>query len=133
MASDFAPLTTADLAELYAKPKRNKYGNRKVTFQGQTFDSKLEKDRYVFLLDAQARGLVTNLERQVEYRLEVNGQLIAKIIPDFRYHRTGHGTVVEDAKSDATVTPLFRVKAKLFRALYMKEIRIVKAATEPLA
>jgi hypothetical protein len=107
------------------KPKRPKYGNKKVLFMGEKFDSIVERDRYIFLLDAQKQGLITNLERQVPYRLEVNGKLICKLVADHRFHVTGHGTITEDVKSPASITRGFRIKAKLFEALYHKPIHIV--------
>lgn len=108
-------------------PARSKYGNRKVMYKGMRFDSILEYRRYIVLEDAQTKGLITNLERQVRYSLDVNGSHICDIILDFRYHRTNYGTITEDAKG--IVTPDWRIKAKLFSALYHKDVRIVTKAT----
>lgn len=49
--------------------RRNKYGNRKVEFDGMTFDSKIERDRYLFLLQKQNEGEIRNLKRQTEFPL----------------------------------------------------------------
>ena len=48
---------------------RNKYGNRKVTIDGQTFDSKKEYNRYRELLLLVKAGKIHDLFRQVKYEL----------------------------------------------------------------
>lgn len=51
------------------KPKRAKYGNKKVTIGGETFDSKKEGDRWVDLLRKQEAGEISHLERQPKFYL----------------------------------------------------------------
>lgn len=51
------------------KKKKGVSNARKTMFQGILFDSKLERDRYVFLLDAQKKGLISNLELQKPFEL----------------------------------------------------------------
>lgn len=51
------------------KQQRPKYGNRKVEYSGITFDSARERDRYIYLLSAQERGYITDLQRQPKYQL----------------------------------------------------------------
>ena len=46
-----------------------KYFNKKVTFQGITFDSTKERDRYLILKDKQRRGEISNLELQKYFEL----------------------------------------------------------------
>lgn len=70
-------LVTRPLALKDFKPKQNKFGNRKVEYKGMKFDSVLERDRWIVLEAAQARGEIGNLMRQVRYPLEVEGHLIA--------------------------------------------------------
>ncbi len=48
---------------------RNKYGNRKVTIDGQTFDSKKEYNRYRELQLLVKAGKIHDLFRQVKYEL----------------------------------------------------------------
>lgn len=48
---------------------RNKFGNKKCSFQGIDFDSKKERDYYILLLSMQQRGEITNLRLQVPYEL----------------------------------------------------------------
>lgn len=47
----------------------NKYGNKKVETPDGTFDSKGEYARWLFLKDAQQKGLITDLRRQVRFSL----------------------------------------------------------------
>ena len=49
---------------------KSKYNNRKVTFQGLTFDSKKEFEYYLILKDKEKRGLVFNIKRQVPLEIQ---------------------------------------------------------------
>lgn len=103
-----------------------KYGNCKVTTRDGTFDSKLELRRWFALGLMQYNGEITNLRRQVKYILvekSVYGREIA-YVADFVYDKNGE-TVVEDTKSEATKTPLYRLKKRLMAERYgivIKEI-----------
>ena len=48
---------------------RPKYGNSKVEYDGITFDSKRERDRYIVLKDAVAKGIITDLQCQPKWEL----------------------------------------------------------------
>lgn len=105
------------------KSKRSKYGNTKVEFQGLKFDSKGELQRYLFLLDCQERGLISDLQRQVRIPLIADDQLVCHYIADFEYRRGGE-VITEDYKG--VLTDSFRIKAKLFKAFYLRDIKIIK-------
>ena len=47
----------------------SKYGSSKVEFQGIVFDSKYERDRYIYLLDQQKQGKISGLRRQTSFLL----------------------------------------------------------------
>lgn len=47
----------------------SKYGSSKVEFQGIVFDSKYERDRYLYLLDQQKQGKISGLRRQTPFLL----------------------------------------------------------------
>jgi hypothetical protein len=47
----------------------SKYGSSKVEFQGVVFDSKYERDRYIYLLDLQNQGKISGLRRQTPFLL----------------------------------------------------------------
>ena len=117
------------------KKKRSKYGNKKVSYQGRTFDSIIERDRYIFLQDAQRRGEIQNLRCQVSFDIDVNGEHCCKYVADFVYTKEyrrplgGHvqESVVEDVKGMATA--MFKLKAKLMRAVHGIDVRVVKSPT----
>lgn len=94
---------------------RNKFGAQATVVDGIRFDSRLEARRWGDLQVLARQGLITSLERQVSFALEVNGQLIARYIADFTYLEGG-ALVVEDAKGHRT--PEYRLKAKLMKAIH---------------
>ena len=47
----------------------SKYGSSKVEFKGVVFDSKYERDRYLYLLDLQKQGKISGLRRQTPFLL----------------------------------------------------------------
>ena len=49
---------------------KSKYNNRKVTYQGLTFDSQKEFEYYLILKDKEKRGLVFNIKRQVPLEIQ---------------------------------------------------------------
>ena len=103
--------------------KRNKYSNKKVTYNGQTFDSQREAHRFKELLLLQRAGVINDLQTQVEFELlpaffeevptgefykrgpkkgqpkmkRVCVEQSVKYIADFAYYENGK-KVVEDAK-----------------------------------
>ena len=97
----------------------NKYGNRKWTLDGKTFDSQREARRYQELRYLLRMGLISELELQVPFELipsqKRDGKVVerpVKYIADFVYKENGE-TVVEDVKSPATRTPQYIIKRKL--------------------
>ncbi len=100
--------------------RRHKYGTAPVeerTYEGVVFDSKGEMARWCVLLWEHRIGTITELERQVEYRLVVNEVLIAIYRPDYRYRRDG-ALVIEDHKSKPTRTRAYLMKRRLMKALH---------------
>lgn len=110
--------------KLRAEKKANKYGAKRVQIDGIWFDSKAEGARWSVLKLEERAGLITGLERQVPYAITINGEHIAKWIADFRYVRDGV-TVCEDVKG--VRTPVYRLKAKLVKAIYGIRITEIKA------
>ena len=115
---------------------RPKYGNKKVTAFGITFDSKKEMQRCLVLKEAQDNGIISDLELQPQFELipkvtetyvkhlktkdkvcERTVQLAIRYKGDFRYKKDGI-VVVEDVKASphmAALDPKFLIKEKLFR------------------
>lgn len=102
----------------------NKYRAKKAVFNGITFDSKHERDRYVELTLMEKAKLIQDLKCQVSFPLikkSSYGREI-KYIADFVYYEDGK-LVVEDTKSPATKTPVYRLKKRLMAEIYNIEIK----------
>lgn len=118
--------------------KQNKYHSRKVTRDGETFDSIREYHRWCELKLAERAGEITNLERQVRFvlipsqrervwnkdkNLFEDGKVIERevaYIADFVYTNRLGFDVVEDAKGFKTKD--YVIKRKLM--LWVHGIRI---------
>lgn len=105
-----------------------KYGNRKITMDGFTFDSQREFMRYCELRLLLRAGAITDLQRQVKFELipaqRIDGKVVERAITyiaDFVYKEHGK-TVVEDAKGMRTKE--YIIKRKLM--LWIHDIRIVE-------
>lgn len=124
--------TETDLVNLQARPvgpagtvsKRpvpiisrvTKYGNKPTVVDNIRFDSLAEAKRYSELKLFHHEGSLTDLELQPKFALVVNGEKVCTYIADFSYKIRGM-LVVEDVKSPASKTPVYRVKVKLLKAL----------------
>ena len=118
-----------------------KYHNKKITKDGETFDSVKEYNRWCELKLLERAGLITGLKRQVKFELipaqrekvwnkKKNCFELGKVVErecayyaDFVYR--GMDTcriVVEDVKSPATRTKDYVIKRKLM--LYYHKIKI---------
>lgn len=103
----------------------NKYNAKKVTFNGLVFDSKHERDRYVELVLMEKAKLIQDLKTQVRFPLIPKSKYGREIVyvADFVYYEDGK-MVVEDTKSPATKTPVYRLKKRLLaeqRGIVIKE------------
>jgi hypothetical protein len=88
-----------------------------VKFEGMTFHSKGEFERYLVLRDQEKCGEIENFERQVVFKLEVNGILVTKYVADFVYRiKATSEVVVEDWKGKRTEG--YIIKRKLMLALF---------------
>lgn len=124
--------------------RRQKYGNTKTTFRGMEYDSKRERDRHIFLLNAEREGTISDIRRQVTFHLlpaqyeTVEKQLKTKTkevkicveravdyIADFTYMKDGK-LVVEDTKiAKKLLPPEYVLKRKMmlyFHGIKIKEV-----------
>lgn len=92
--------------------RKNKYGAKKTTIDGITFASKKEAARYCELKYLFSIGAIQQLELQPKVPLMVNGKKIGNYIGDFAYIENGK-KVIEDVKSKATMTAVYRLKKKI--------------------
>lgn len=108
-----------------------KYRNKKTTVDGIVFDSAKEANRYAELRLLEKAGQIFNLQRQVPFVLipkqERDGKVIERAVTykaDFVYTENGE-EVVEDVKSEATITKEYIIKRKLMLWEYGIAIRQV--------
>ena len=110
-----------------------KYQNIRTEIDGIKFASRHEASRYAELKLLEKAGLITNLQLQRVYTLigaqkDKEGKTLerpVKYIADFVYTDADGKTVVEDAKSPATRTPVYLLKRKLMLSIYGIRIREV--------
>ena len=134
------------------KRKRPKYGNSKVEYNGITFDSKRERDRYIVLSRAQEDGLISNLMLQPKWELipkitekftkhlktkdkecERTVQRAITYSADFSYNDRYGKLVVEDVKISPSLLPKeFILKVKMMRAIHGIEVRCIYKPIEPI-
>lgn len=106
-----------------------KYGNRKVTADGHTFDSRKEYRRFCELRLLEKAGEVADLRRQVRFELlpaqRIDGKVVERsvtYIADFTYTENGQ-TVVEDTKGIRTKEYILKRKMMLFfHGIVIKEV-----------
>lgn len=111
----------------------SKYGNKKITVGGVTFDSKKEAARYQDLYLLERAGTISNLQRQVKFVLipaqyepdtigkrggVKRGKLIERecsYVADFVYTENGK-LVAEDSKGFRTAD--YKIKRKLMLSVH---------------
>jgi hypothetical protein len=107
----------------------SKYGNRKVTRNGITYDSVKEANRHAVLKLLERSGKISDLQRQVKFELlpaqrNEAGKLLERAVSyvaDFTYMENGK-LVVEDSKGFRT--PEYKLKKKMllyFTGHHIKE------------
>ncbi len=95
-----------------------KYRNRSCEFQGVKYDSLKEGNYALHLHYEQMAREIQRWEPKPKYRLVVNGAPICTIVPDFLVVTRDGKTEVHEIKSKPTMTPVWRLKKKLFEVLY---------------
>lgn len=120
----------------------SKYHNKKVSFNGEIFDSKRELITYVKLLNYKQQGLIKDLKRQVPFILipkQYETQIVnirgkpkekkvlleqeVKYIADFTFYRTSDNMFcVVDSKG--VKTKEYIIKRKLM--LYIHHIKVIE-------
>lgn len=124
-------------------PKKKPGRRKRIEYAGEYFDSSLEKMRWMKLLDAVAKGTISNLRRHVEYELIPSQKVDAdglgyrkKVIEtrvtyvaQFVYDKDGQ-EVIEDTR--AKWAPHDTIKRKMM--LYYKGLRTrrIKSPWEPV-
>ena len=131
---------------MYYKRPTAKFGNKKVVTDEGTFDSKKEYNTWCELKLMEKAGEITDLQRQVKFVLipaqyedievvsktgktKIKKQLVERecsYIADFVFtiKETGETTVL-DTKSEATITPEFKIKKKLMLWVHHIKVEII--------
>ena len=100
----------------------SKYGNRKTTMFGITFDSKREAQVYLVLRDQEKKGLISDLRLQVPFELipkqKIGRETLRAVsyIADFTYRNSDGQLVVVDAKGCRT--DVYKLKKKLMAKVH---------------
>ena len=102
-------------SDIWRGARRNKYGAKKTTVCGITFDSKQESQDYLKLLARQQTGEISDLQTQVRYNLIVNDIKIGRYTADFTYRENGQ-LVVADSKGCPSRD--YSLRKKLMLAIY---------------
>lgn len=108
---------------------RSKYGAKKATAQGITFDSKKEANRYRELVLLERAGRLSNLQMQVKFELIPSQRIDGKVaeractyVADFVYIQDGK-QVVEDTKGFKTKDYIIKRKLMLWvHGIRIKEV-----------
>lgn len=121
--------TAAEIAAMLKKPKgrvRNVAPRAQRTYKGVVYDSKAEA-LYAFKLDsAKAAGLILDWNRQVRVPLIVSGTKVCTFVIDFVIYALDGDPEYHEVKG--WETPEYKLKLKLFKALYPNaDYRVVKA------
>jgi len=123
-------MTPSEYRELKAE-KPSKYRNKKVVVDGHRFDSKKEASRYLVLKARQEAGEISHLELQPRFNLRILDRPVtytsgrrAYYVADFAYF-DGSKRVIEDVKSPATKTQVYKLKKAVVEAM-LPAVKIVE-------
>jgi len=120
------------MSPLRLPAKGHKYRAVRTEVDGHVFPSKREARRYQELKLLEQAGEIHGLELQPQlclwahpfpFREGLTPIPVGKYIADFRYVTSGGATVIEDVKTSATSTPVYRLKKKIVEAQYGIQIR----------
>lgn len=121
---DIITVSKEEAKAILARPRKNKYRNKPTVVDGVRFASQREARRYVYLKALEREGAISQLKLQPRYPMVVGGFLVCTFVGDFDYIETSTKRfVTEDSKGVKTKD--FIIKAKLFHALYGREVQLV--------
>lgn len=135
----------------FKRKKGKKYNNKTFEADGYKWDSEKEYQRWIVLKEAEAQGVITDLQRQVKFELipavieeyvehlktkdKIKTRVLQRSITytaDACYYKDGE-YVVEDCKISPKVKPdKYVLKNKMMFALKGIRIKEVYKATDPI-
>lgn len=105
-----------------------KYRNQPITVDGERYASKIEYAHHSQLLLLEKAGEVRNIRHEPPYQVTISGKLMFTIKPDHVFEeKTAIGSWkmrFADTKSKPTITSIFRLKKKIFEAVYGVELEV---------
>ena len=104
--------------------KEHKYRAIPTEWNGYKFASRAEARRAAELDILRRAGQIGPVEYHPRYAIAVSGVKVCDYVADFAYLTREGVQVVEDVKGFKT--PVYRLKKKLFEALYKTKIREVR-------
>lgn len=111
--------------------RRGKYGAQRTVYNGVEYASKSEACYAVYLDRLKQAGKVQGWTGQARVPLIVDGTKVCVMVPDFLVtHKNGKCEYVEVKGME---TAVYKIKAKLFRALYPDAWYTVVPAKKALA
>ena len=135
----------------FKREKGKKYNNTKIECEDGKFDSKKEYQRWLVLKDAEAQGMITDLQRQVKFvlipavtedyvvHLKTKDKIKTRTLQlaicytcDFAYYKNGE-YIVSDVKASPKMLPKeYVLKKKILFALKGILIKEVYNANDPI-
>lgn len=108
-------------------PGKSRLGVSAVVVDGERYGSPAELRRWRHLQLLEKAGRISHLQRQVPFRIEVNGELICTYFADATYFENQtNKSVIEDTKGKPT--EVYKLKRKLVKAMYpgreFREVRV---------
>jgi hypothetical protein len=109
--------------------KANKYNNKKTVVNGIKFDSKMEGDYYLHLVELAEEGKIASFSLQPEYVLQEGFKkrglnfLPIKYKADFEVHLQDGDYYTVDIKGFETAD--FKIKKKMFEKRYPQELKLI--------
>lgn len=97
---------------------RSKYGSVKTIWRDEVYDSIKERNYAMWLESEKQAGRVLWWRRQVPIQITVNEIDICKLLVDFLVGYPDGTQQYREIKSEATKTPIYRLKLKLLRATH---------------
>jgi hypothetical protein len=123
-------ITADEYLAIMGKGTKSKYGNRKVTLDGYTFDSAAEAQRYRELALMEMNYDIEFLELQPEFELvpafkrDGRTHRAIRYRADFRYIRRDGVVCVEDVKG--AVTAVYALKRKLLLRVLPPDVLFIE-------
>lgn len=103
--------------------KNSKYkGQPTQTADGEKFRSHVEANFWTRCTLLMKTGEILKVEREVRYELVVNGVFICTYFLDFKVYYADGRIEHVDTKSEATLTPIYRIKKQLMLACHGIEL-----------